>query len=158
MYLTNLIVNACYKKYGVPLHIFFSKIGPEVQSTFRRVHFVTTYITFLCWQVNILSVAHLPRSCKMYCVTVKKPYIDLYRALKDSLSLYYIIAISRLQSIFKMIINLTLSFSYIVYKPAVLTYMANYFFPLLMTSCRNYRVKVNIKSKFGEFLFPRTTI
>ena len=28
-------------KYGVPLYIFFSKIGPEVQAAFRRVHFVT---------------------------------------------------------------------------------------------------------------------
>ena len=33
MHFINLIVNFLYRKYGVPLHIFFSKNGPEVQAT-----------------------------------------------------------------------------------------------------------------------------
>ena len=36
MHLINLIVTYLYRKYGVPLHNFFSKIGPEVQATLNE--------------------------------------------------------------------------------------------------------------------------
>ena len=35
IHLINLIVNYLYRKYAVPLHTFFSKIGPEVQATLK---------------------------------------------------------------------------------------------------------------------------
>ena len=46
MHLINLMVNCLYRKYGVPLHIFFPKIGPEVQATLNSTY-LELYSTYL---------------------------------------------------------------------------------------------------------------
>ena len=50
MHLSNLIVNYLYRKYGVALHIFFSKIGPAVQATLK-VHWKSnSNVNYFCPQ------------------------------------------------------------------------------------------------------------
>ena len=63
MHLINLIVNYLYRKYGVPLHIFFSKFGPEVQATF-----------------NVSCAANLKKNSLLYISANQKA--DLERCFK----------------------------------------------------------------------------
>ena len=83
MTLVNLIVIYLYRKYGVPLHIFFSKNGPEIQATL---------ITFWLLCLDMINDAHKLKIPQILKFKIKSNLNDVFNLEKVCFCYYLYIS------------------------------------------------------------------